>query len=77
MITITRDGQYFEIAENGKEIGNSISMNGTRVLFNVKADLYIDSNNFTKAKIKKNPVQAIMTYFPEVNLDQKIELVNF
>lgn len=77
MITITRDNQYFEIAENGIEIGNSLSMNGTRVLLNKAADIYVDANDFTKAKIKKNPVQAIMTYFPNVDLEQEIKLVNF
>jgi hypothetical protein len=77
MIKIIRDGQYFEISENGKVIGDSISMNGSRVLLNFSHGEYIDANNFTKAKIEKNPVQAIMTYFPNVDLDQEIKLINF
>lgn len=79
MIEIKRvDSKLTLVKENGVLIGQSISFNGGRVLLNKAVkDEYIDADNFTKAKIKKNPIKMLMDYFPNLNLDQEIKLTNF
>lgn len=79
MIEIKRvDSRLTLIKENGVLVGESTSFNGGRVLLNKAVkDEYVDANSFTKSKIKKNPTQAIMDFFPNLSLSQEIVLVGF
>jgi hypothetical protein len=78
MIVIKRKAQHITVFENGIEQGTSCSVRGGRILINPSIkDEYIDCEGFTRMAIKKNPLQALMSYFNNLDLSQEIKLINF
>jgi len=78
MIIIKRTAQHITVFQDGIEQGTSCSVRGGRILINPSIkDEYIDCEGFTRMAIKNNPLQALMTYFSNLDLSQEVKLINF